>query len=147
MELYYRFSSIHLDQFAVFEDAFRVGDEMSLSNNLNFKFDEKSSHLTCCFGVQVSMNPGDTVLKADVSCGFDLRDDSLASLTKDDTIVFPGEMLGHVASLSYSTLRGIVYSKLEGTRLHGLVLPLQNIYPNITQPYIYRKQVEPENLI
>ena len=39
----------------------------------------------------------------------------------------------------YSTQRGIVYTKLEGTKLHDLVLPLQNIYPNITQPYVYRK--------
>lgn len=139
MELYYRFSSIRLDQFAIFEDAFRVEGEKSLSNNLNFQFDERSRQLICRFGVQVAMNPGDMVLKADVSCGFELRDDSLASLTKGDAIVFPAEMLGHVASLSYSTLRGIVYSKLEGTKLHDLVLPLQNIYPNITQPFTYRK--------
>ena len=139
LELYYRFSSIHLDQFAFYEEAFQVDGEKSLSSNLNFQFDEKSNQLTCRFGVQISMNPGDLVLKADVSCGFEVREDSLASLTKDDAIVFPAEMLGHVASLSYSTLRGIVYTKLEGTKLHDLVLPLQNIYPNITQPYVYRK--------
>jgi len=139
LELYYQFSSIHLDQFAVFEDAFRIDGEKSLSSNLNFQFDEKSNQLICCYGVQVSMNLGDMVLKADVSCGFEVRDDSLVSLTKDDAIVFPAEMLGHVASLSYSTLRGIVHTKLEGTKLHDLVLPLQNIYPNITQPYVFRK--------
>ena len=139
LELYYRFSSIHLDQFAVFEDAVRIDGEKSLSNNLNFQFDEKSNQLICRFEVQVTMNPGDPVLNADVSCGFELREDSLASLTNDDAIVFPAEMLGHIASLSYSTLRGIVYTKLEGTKLHDLVLPLQNIYPNITQPFTYRK--------
>lgn len=138
-ELYYRFSSIHLDQFAVFEDAFSAGCEMSLSSNLNFRFDENSNQLICSFGVQVAMNPGDTVLKAEVSCGFEVREDSLAALTKDDSVVFPTDMLGHVASLSYSTLRGIVYVKLDGTKLQDMVLPLQNIYPNITQSYIYRK--------
>jgi len=139
LELYYRFSSIHLDQFAFYEEAFQIDGEKTLSSNLNFQFDEMSNQLICRFGVQISMNPGDLVLKADVSCGFEVREDSLASLTKDDAIVFPAEMLGHVASLSYSTLRGIVYTKLEGTKLHDLVLPLQNIYPNITQPYVYRK--------
>ena len=139
LELHYRFSSIYLDQFAVFEDAFRDGGEMSLSNNLSFQFDDKSNQLICVFGVQVAMNPGDLVLKADVSCGFEMQDESLAALTKDDAIVFPPELLGHVASLSYSTLRGIVFSKLEGTRLHDLVLPLQNIYPNINQPFVFRK--------
>lgn len=79
LELYYRFSSIHLDQFAFYEDAFQIDGEKSLSSNLNFQFDEKSNQLTCRFGVQISMNPGD------------------------------------------------------------LVLPLQNISPNITQPYVYRK--------
>ena len=137
LELHYRFSTIHLDQFAVFEEAFRDGCEMELSNSLHFLFDATSHHLICCFGVQVAMDPGAIVLKADVSCGFEVGDDSLASLAKDDAIVFPPEMLGHLASLSYSTLRGILYSKLEGTRLHDLVLPLQNIYPYITQPFVY----------
>ena len=139
VELYYRFSSIHLDQFAVFEESFKEGEEMSLSNSLNYWFDDKSNQLVCGFGIQVSMSQGDTVLKADVSCGFEVREDTLKALTKDDAIVFPAEMLGHVASLSYSTLRGIVFSRLEGTKMHDIVLPLQNIYQNITQPYLYRK--------
>jgi hypothetical protein len=139
VELYYRFSSIHLDQFAVFEDSFKAGDEMSLSNTLNYWFDENCNQLICGFGVQVARHQGDIVLKADVSCGFEVREDTLKALTRDDAIVFPAEMLGHVASLSYSTLRGIVFSRLEGTAMHDLVLPLQNIYSNINQPYTYRK--------
>lgn len=139
VELYYRFSSIRLDQFAVFEDSFKDGEEMSLSNTLNYWFDNKSNQLICGFGVQVARPQGDMILKADVSCGFEVREDTLKALTKDKAIEFPAEMLGHVASLSYSTLRGIVFSRLDGTKLHDFVLPLQNIYSNITQPYLYRQ--------
>lgn len=140
VNLYYNFTSIHLDQFAILNESMAMGPEMGLSNTLSFWFDEKRNQLFCRFGITVSV-PADTQLvKAEISCGFEISEDTLKALSKKDNIVFPVEMLGHVASLSYSTLRGVVFSRLEGTSLQNLVLPLQNIYPNITQPFSFKKK-------
>lgn len=39
---------------------------------------------------------------------------------------FTGQLLGTLIGLSYSTLRGILYSRLAETKLNGVILPVVN---------------------
>lgn len=39
---------------------------------------------------------------------------------------FTGQLLGTLIGLSYSTLRGILYSRLAETNLNGVILPIVN---------------------
>jgi len=40
--------------------------------------------------------------------------------------VFTGQIVGTLIGISYSTLRGLVYSKLNETNLNGFILPVIN---------------------
>lgn len=137
-ELFYNFTSIYLSQFAILTDSAVENGQKSISNEVNFRFDPEGNQLFCKFSVFLESMTKDPLVKAELLCGFTVKKETVESLTKDGTIVFPVEMLGHIASLSYSTLRGVLYRELENTPLQGLVLPLQNIYPYITQPYVFR---------
>ncbi|WP_426790658.1 hypothetical protein [Sphingobacterium sp. WOUb80] len=45
---------------------------------------------------------------------------------KDGRTAFTGQLLGTLIGLSYSTLRGILYSRLAETNLNGIILPVVN---------------------
>ncbi|CAM3760938.1 hypothetical protein [Sphingobacterium prati] len=45
---------------------------------------------------------------------------------KDGKTAFTGQLLGTLIGLSYSTLRGILYSRLAETNLNGIILPVVN---------------------
>ncbi|MCS4165225.1 hypothetical protein [Sphingobacterium sp. BIGb0116] len=45
---------------------------------------------------------------------------------KDGRAAFTGQLLGTLIGLSYSTLRGILYSRLAETNLNGIILPVVN---------------------
>ena len=137
-ELFYNFSSIYLSQFAVLTDSVVENGQKTISNEVNFRFDPEGYQLFCKFSIFLESLAKDPLVKAELLCGFTVKKETIESLTKDGAIVFPVEMLGHIASLTYSTLRGVLYRELENTPLQGLVLPLQNIYPFITQPYVFR---------
>ncbi|VTR43574.1 hypothetical protein [Sphingobacterium thalpophilum] len=45
---------------------------------------------------------------------------------KDGKAAFTDQLLGTLIGLSYSTLRGILYSRLAETNLNGIILPVVN---------------------
>ena len=54
-------------------------------------------------------------------------DNFLDFLTEDEgKQVFEKQIVGTLVGISYSTLRGIVYSKLSDTNLNGFILPVIN---------------------
>lgn len=46
--------------------------------------------------------------------------------TDKERPVFTGQLIGTLLSISYSTMRGILYSKLADTQLRSIILPVIN---------------------
>lgn len=46
--------------------------------------------------------------------------------TDQERPVFTGQLIGTLLSISYSTMRGILYSKLADTQLRSVILPVIN---------------------
>lgn len=137
---YYQITSVSLSQFATLADEFDPQGGYQLNSEIRFGFNASRNELTCTFSLVCQENGGAPVLKAEMICGFHIQEKSLAGLKKMDDIIFPVDFLGHLASLTYSSLRGAIHVKAEGTSFCRFVLPLQDVSAYITKPYIYHPE-------
>lgn len=135
----YRYKSMELLQFATLSDQFNPDNTIS-HNELRFMFDEAEKTLSCIFSVVLTDRDRDIpVLKAEMMSGFEIKEDSIEMVTKGDEIVFPANIIAHLASLTYSSLRGAMYVKSENTVFSKFILPVQNIQEQIKKPYIIKR--------
>lgn len=138
-EYYYRFSSMELLQFAATEEHINWKG-LNANNQIRFQFVPDSNGLLCDFSFSLKEDADQKlVLKVEVQSRFEIREDSLLQITSNNEMIFPIEMLVHFASLTYSSMRGMVLAKAENTNLRGFILPIQNFQVQITKPYVYKQ--------
>ncbi|MDO5447972.1 MAG: hypothetical protein Q4F34_09360, partial [Prevotellaceae bacterium] len=54
---------------------------------------------------------------------FNIQPESIAILTQDGKILFPPQLLVQFASLCYGAMRGVIFTKTQGSVLSNYVLP------------------------
>ena len=134
-QLFFRIVNAELKQFATLANTFDPATDTMLDNEIAMDFNSADSVLNCCTSVVLRDKDNNPAMKATMSCGFVFKAESLDAITKDGVITFPANVLRHIASLTYSTLRGAISVKVEDTSLRGFVLPLQNLYEIIKKPF------------
>ena len=133
----YRYTSMELLQFATLSNQFDPEDSIT-HNELRYYFDASENTIYCLFSVTLLRKSDDTpLLKAELQSGFEIKPESIAIITKGDDIIFPANIIAHFASLTYSSLRGIIYAKSEDTVFRNYVIPVQNIQAQIKKPFVY----------
>lgn len=122
-EVLYKFCRIELEQFAMFEENCRQEmQDVQLQTDARFSFDRENSIFCSRIAVNVSaMNQ--LLLKAELKSYFNIQPESVEHLRQDGRIVFTPPLLVQFASLCYGTLRGVVFTKTQGTMLCRYVLP------------------------
>lgn len=132
--IYYRFTGLELKQFATFEDAYAENSgEIAIS--CKFTFGYNFSHkIVCCTNSVSIVKEGDVLVKADLDAYFAINPDSVASISDTDAVILPPELQAQFASLTYGTIRGVIFAKTLGTPFSKIVLPPNDVLEVMKTP-------------
>lgn len=132
--IYYRFAGLELKQFATFEDVY-VEDKGEIAISCKFTFAYNfSQNIVCCTNSVSVVKDGDVLVKADLDAYFAINPESVASLSDTDAVVLPPELQAQFASLTYGTIRGVIFAKTLGTPLSKIVLPPNDVQEVMKTP-------------
>ncbi|MBR4405494.1 MAG: hypothetical protein IKT30_03870 [Bacteroidaceae bacterium] len=134
-EILYQFISMELVQFATFEDCYVENDEdIEIANKFQFlyNFDE---NVMCCTASVTMSKENRIFLKADLASYFGIEPGSAENLKENEDFIAPAELLAQFASLTYGSIRGVIFAKTMGTALNNIVLP-----PNDVRNLFYTSQ-------
>lgn len=145
LQLYYRIVKVELVQFATLVNTYDASAKNTLENEVAVSYDVSSRVLYCTLTTIMKSEDDAPIMKAVMRCGFEFKQESIDAVTKDGKITFPASALGHIASLTYSSLRGALSQRTEDTPFAGYVLPLDNIYNRINHPYIVQVVAEKQS--
>lgn len=130
-QIYYRIIKAELTQFATLTDSFDPKEKLMQSNEMSLAFDAANSVLSCTYSFILRDENNAPLMKASMLCGFELKKESLEAITQNGVVKVPSSVLCHMASLTYSSMRGAISVKIEDTALRGYVLPFCNVSEHI----------------
>lgn len=132
--IYYRFSGLDLKQFATFEDGYSEDSrEITISCKFTFAYNF-SQNIVCCSNSVSIAKEGDVLVKADLDAYFAINAESVASISEADAVVLPPELQAQFASLTYGTIRGVIFAKTLGSPLSKIVLPPNDVLEVMKTP-------------
>lgn len=132
--IYYRFADLELKQFATFEDGYTEdGKEITISCKFTFAYNFSENIVCCTNSISISKE-GNVLVKADLEAYFVITPTSVASLLDADAVVIPPDLQAQFASLTYGTMRGVVFAKTLGTPLSKIVLPPNDVLEVMKDP-------------
>jgi hypothetical protein len=114
------------EQFATFEDNFTPKAKTELKTGLEFKFN-KEQKLIAVYVTIVFEQKKKAFLKLQVSCHFNISDDSFHKYCDDSKIIFPKGFMTHLTMISISSVRGVLHAKTEGTEFNKYLLPTLDV--------------------
>ena len=123
----YQFIGLEILQFATFEENFSdVNAEVEISNNFQFSYNFEDRTVRCVTSVLFTQNNA-VVLKCELASFFYLESETAESLIKGDVFLAPSELLAQFASLTYGSMRGVIFTKTIGSPLNKIILPPNDI--------------------
>lgn len=119
---------IKCEQFAVLEENFSPKKETQLGTQLELKLDQTNKQIGVFFGLEFVQSKK-TILKIVVSCHFKIKDESWNNFMQKDEpkLIVPKGFLAHLATITVSTTRGVLFAKTEGTKFAKFLVPLLNV--------------------
>lgn len=121
-EILYKFSRLNLSQFAIFCE--NISDPMSLdcSDTFSFIYRPEENAIICILTVILS-DRGSTILKGVLESTFHLKASSIAAMTEAGALTLAPRLAAQFASLTYGSMRGVIYARTVDTPLNQIVLP------------------------
>ena len=123
-----------LTQFAIFTDGHKEGNaDIGIFNRFQFayNFDE---HLVLCKTIIELSQQDKILLKADFDCIFKIESESASAIETTTDATIPQGLLAQFASLSYGSLRGVIYTKVTDTPLRNFILPPNDVTSIFKEP-------------
>ena len=121
--LYYRFKSVSLEQFATLSNSFSENASTDYETVLSFHFLKDERLLVSKAEVNLIQDK-ELKMKSVLNCAFEIKEESVIEVTQENgSIVFPRNLLIQLASLNYGTLRGVVIERTKGTKFSSIILP------------------------
>lgn len=115
---------IKTEQFAILEENYQEKKPVDFETGIQFKIDAENKFIASV--VRISFNQGKkSFLKIEVSCHFKIDDDSWETFInkKQHVLTIPKGFLAHMAMITVGTLRGILFTKTEGTVFNKFIIP------------------------
>ena len=126
-EILYQFISMELVQFATFEDCYVENDEdIEITNKFQFSYNFVENVMCCTSSVSLSKESRN-FLKADLASYFGIEPSSAESLKESEDFIAPPELLAQFASLTYGSIRGVIFAKTMSTALNNIILPPNDV--------------------
>ncbi len=130
----FSFQGIKCEQFAILEENFNPKKEIQLGSELELKLDQKNKQIGVFFGIDY-IQTKKTFLKIVVSCHFKILDESWNKFVQKEVpiLIVPKGFIAHLATITVSTTRGVLYAKTDGTQFSKFMVPLVNVTEIITE--------------
>lgn len=125
-EIGFNFLGVKTEQFALLEENFDKKKDVSLGSDLEFKVNCEKKQLGV-FATFLFEQGKNVFLKIQISCHFQVMQESWADYCNDENIVFPKDFMAHLSVLTVGTARGVLHAKTEGTGFNRFALPLINV--------------------
>lgn len=126
-----------LIQFATFVDSFDKEDmKMDIFNRFQFAYNF-TDHLVLCKTI-VELSKQDTILlKAELDCMFKIDAESASAMETVTEATIPPGLLAQFASLSYGSLRGVVFIKTSDNPFSSFILPPNDVTSFFKEPLTF----------
>lgn len=130
----FKFIKMDLTQFATFEGGYiDESSELEIFNRFQFAYNFVEHLVLCKTIIEVSKQKK-ILLKADFDCIFMIDSNSAQAIETDTEAVIPPGLLAQFASLSYGSLRGVIYTKAADTPFSNFVLPPNDVTSIFREP-------------
>lgn len=116
---------IHTDQFATLVNEMPTED-LGFNVGLSYKY-ANSGKVIACSTKFTFTSTDEKILIIEVTCDFEISDDSWTALAKDNKVIVPKSLLEFFAVHTIGTTRGIMYCKTENTSFNKLIIPPLNV--------------------
>ncbi|MBE6334782.1 MAG: hypothetical protein E7071_08200 [Bacteroidales bacterium] len=125
--VYYKFVGLELPQFATFEDNYKE-DDLNIDISCKFSFAYNSSErVICCSNSIVVSKERVPLIKADLDAYFAINELSVEAISENGEIVLQPALQAQFASLTYGTMRGVIFAKTLNTPLSKVILPPNDV--------------------
>lgn len=122
-QIQYRYAHIDTVQFAIFEENFNPECDINIKAESQFSYSNKQQVLFNRLTI-TALQGSLPIFKAEIVNGFAIAPNSVENLKVGKSqIQFPVFLLSLFASFAYSTARGILFDRLQNTKLKGFILP------------------------
>jgi len=138
MDIKYIFKDIKQKQFAIFPDKFaeNVKTDLQINLDISSEVNADADHSVIRYKILLEIQQKKkTFLLIEIECYFLLTKDSWEKVD-DNKYKLPIDFIRHLALLSISTIRGIVYAKTEDSKLKGIILPSIDVSKLVIEDYI-----------
>lgn len=136
--IYYRFVNLDLSQFATFEDGYMEdGQDIEISCKFSFAFNF-AQNLVCCSNSIAVSKAGKPLIKADLDAYFAINENSVNAITDNGEVVLQPELQAQFASLTYGTMRGVIFTKTLNTPLNKIILPPNDVLAVFNKPIRFK---------
>lgn len=135
----FKFVKMDLTQFATFDEGYiDENAQLEIFNRFQFAYNF-AEHLVLCKTIIEVSKQEKILLKADFDCFFLIDSESAKSIEFDTEAVIPQGLLAQFASLSYGSLRGVVYLKAADTTFSNFVLPPNDVTSVFKEPQRFQR--------
>lgn len=109
--------------------------EINVGAGTSFSYDSSLSTMSATVNCIV-LQAGKTLERAALKCEFLFSPESIRELTVENKIILSQSLLAELASVTYNTLRGIVFAVSQGTRLNKIILPIFDFTPFVGDDFV-----------
>lgn len=128
LALSFKLVDITTDEFAILEDSYTDGENVTMGTFVNFGHDRVNRVLGAHLKFQFEQNEK-PFLVISATCGFQLEESAWESLLDEDgqKLVIPEGFASHMAVIAVGTIRGILYEKTKDTPFKEYIIPPINL--------------------
>ena len=131
----YKIESFYVLQSKIVPDNYAPEKGFSVHNSFSFDLcDDKT--LLCLTHILMLKSNDKEFVTVIMYTTFKLTEESIEGLTKDNVIEIPTDFLVQCGSISYGSLRGIIYRDAQAKGLDSIIIPPFYVYKAITEPLV-----------
>ncbi|WP_372756171.1 hypothetical protein [Labilibaculum sp.] len=121
-------NKVTTEQFAIIEDAYCDGGDISLETKLGFGADVDNK-MIAVFTTFIFKCNDKAFLIIEAGCHFNIKDDAWEEMLDDEkkSLTAPKGFIRHMTVLTIGTARGILHTKTENTSFNQFLLPTINV--------------------
>lgn len=135
VSFFYKLVNQDLSDFTLLADSFDPNAVYSLSTGVQFSYHPSAAILKCRLSFTMLDDAQQPQLTAVYDSDFIIKEESIKQNTVDGKLTFPENCLLHMASVTYSSLRGALLVKTQGTPFNRFLLPLLDVKKLIDHPF------------
>lgn len=137
-EVYYRFANLDLHQFATFEEGYNEDNQdIDISCKFAFAYNFIQNIVCCSNSISITKN-GHPLIKAELDAYFAINEISVNAITDNGEIVLQPGLQAQFASLTYGTMRGVIFTKTINSPLNKIILPPNDVLEIFNKPIRFR---------